>query len=482
MASTETASTSFLFVRNTSVVEKVRHWRWLILALLLIIAIGYDFVLARIAPVPDSVVAPFVLAWLGSFLPYIVAVLLILITGKVEQGRRQWGELALILVGAVILRVQLVSIPPDLSHDSWRYLWDARITLNGYSPYVYAPKDPLFVHLRDFLYQNSRFRNVPTIYPPAAEAFYIFSYLLAPSNLFFFKGLLIVCDLVSSFVLALLLKRQGKDPAGCVLYAWCPLPIIEFAIQGHVDAFTVMLMLLAYLASFSPKTAGRALTGFLIALATLTKVYPILMLVVALRRKDWVLLGTCAVTIVLSYVPYLILGHGQILGFFTHYAGEESSPNAGPLTIVTYWISNTMHWNVTWEYVLEALVVGGTVLLVWMSQRRGRMSVEAGLLILIGVIFLVSTHIYPWYNPVFLPWSALLIAVPPAVGGREKIARVVVACAFWYFACLSICSYLPIRLTDWNVYYIVVYVPTLLGLLLAFLAGNKRVFAKWSLR
>jgi hypothetical protein len=477
MASTETASRAI--TEKPSFLAQVQRWRWLILALLLVIAIGYNMVLAWIAPAPDSNVVPFVLAWLGSFAPYVVAVVLILATGRAYQGRLQWGELVLILVGAAILRAQLVAIPPDLSHDSWRYLWDARVTLQGYSPYVYAPNDPLFVHLRDFLYQNSRFRNVPTIYPPAAEALYIVSYLLAPSNLFFFKGLLIVCDLVSSLLLALLLKRQGKDPAGCILYAWCPLPIVEFAIQGHVDAFTVMLMLLAYFISLRPKIGARILTGFIIALATLTKVYPVLMLVLILRRKDWALLATFVVTVVIAYTPYLILGHGQILGFFTHYAGEQSSPNAGPLTVATYWVSNKMHWSVTWEYIVQALVVGGTVLLVWIEQLRGRMSMQAGILMLVGIIFMVSTHIYPWYNAVFLPWVALLLGTPQAVRGRERISTIILACAFWYFVCFSVSSYLPQRIGDWNLYYLFVYAVVLLLLVFALLLKQTRFLTNW---
>ena len=139
------------------------------------------------------------------------------------------------------------------------------------------------------LYTNSRFRNVPTIYPPGAQVVYLISYLLAPANLYFLKGLFVIFDMVTCVALIVLLGRKGLDQRRVILYAWCPLPIIEFAIQGHVDVITLTFTILAILAASNHSVRGYMLTGFLIGLATLTKIYPILLLVVILpdgKDKD----------------------------------------------------------------------------------------------------------------------------------------------------------------------------------------------------
>jgi len=252
------------------------------------------------------------------FLPYCVACALVLVT-KPETGRWGWVEMEILLVGALVLRVMLLPSGPCLSRDAWRYLWDARVILHGYSPYVYAPWDKALEPLRDALILgNSHFRNVPTIYPPEVELVYVAIYLLAPSNLFVLKSIFVAFDMVTCGVLALLLARRGLDPRRVILYAWCPLPIVEFALQGHVDVITVMFTVLAVLSATSNRPGERALTGILIGLGTLTKFYPILLLVVLLRRQrgDWALLCACGGTILLGYLPFLILGHGQALGFF----------------------------------------------------------------------------------------------------------------------------------------------------------------------
>src|ERR1700724_2744154 len=113
----------------------------------------------------------------------------------------------------------VLPVPPNLSHDAWRYLWDARITLHGYSPYVYIPRDPALVPLRNITFDNSRFRDVPTLYPPGAQAVYLLSYLSAPDNMFVLKSIFTALDLVTCGALAFLLYSRGLNPARCIIYA-----------------------------------------------------------------------------------------------------------------------------------------------------------------------------------------------------------------------------------------------------------------------
>jgi hypothetical protein len=437
--------------------------RFLILCLLLLLIVTANIILAVTAPPPDTSVMLFVTLWIMSFLPYILSCIFVLKT-KPGAGHWQWMELGIILVGALVLRAMLLPIPPDLSHDSWRYLWDARVTLHGYSPYVYGPGDPLFVHLRDVIYDNSRFRNVPTLYPPGAQAIYLLSYLLAPSNLFFLKGVFMVFDLVTCAVLAFFLKYRGLDPCRAVIYAWCPLPIVEFAIQGHVDAATLTFMLLTVVCSLSTRGSARILTGFLLGMATLTKIYPILLLVVVVRRRDWALVVTCFATILVSYIPYLILGHGQVLGFFSTYANEHT-PNEGIVKLVVAWLSPRIGLNATLtlalEYLIDLLLVSSVSLIILVLRLQDRISMEAAVLVLIGIIFVVTSHIFPWYTTALLPWVAVMVG-PVWTRADGLNGKGLAVAMTWYFACASIISYFFVL--DWTLYYLLVYDVVLLGL------------------
>ncbi|MBV9021592.1 MAG: DUF2029 domain-containing protein [Ktedonobacteraceae bacterium] len=460
------------------VVSVKRPWlRPLLLCVLLLLAVSINSVLRVTAPAPDTAITPFMQLWMISFLPYFSACALVLTT-RARTGVWQAVELAVLLVGALLLRVLLLSVPPVLSHDSWRYLWDARVTLHGYSPYVYAPSDPRFLALRDFIYDNSRFRNVPTVYPPGAQAIYIVSYLIAPSNLFVLKGLFVGCDLVTCAALILLLRRRGLDLSRCIIYAWCPLPIVEFAIQGHVDALTVTFTVLAILCAYGTWRGARSMTGFLLAVATLTKFYPALFLLAVVRRRDYALLLAFCATIAVSYIPYFILGHGQVLGFLGTYA-SEGSYNGGiiPLfmdfTAIPLGVNKTVVLAV--EYFLDLVAVGMVAFAVVWLRRQRRVSVEAVTLVLIGTVFSVSSHIFPWYTTALLPWVAVLIGPlwTREHGDRKYITSTLAVAMAWYFACASITSYF--YSTDWIIYYISVYSVVLVGLGIAGFVAFRRM-------
>ena len=107
-----------------------RHpwWRMLILCLLLLLSVVLYIILIGATPRSDDLIAPFLQVWMLSFLPYFVACAFVLAT-KPAAGRWRWIELGIILFGALIFRIMLLPLPPGLSHDSWRYLWDARASI-----------------------------------------------------------------------------------------------------------------------------------------------------------------------------------------------------------------------------------------------------------------------------------------------------------------------------------------------------------------
>lgn len=453
-------------------------WRSLALALLLLADLAISvWLIGRSPKSPQAVdaggtatifavVQPFLLA----FFPYALACGLVLFT-RPASGRWRWLEIGLILAGAALLRVMLLPLPPNLSHDSWRYVWDARVFLHGYSPYVVVPEAKVLQPLQDFIFANSRFRTAPSLYPPGAQYIYALSYLIAPSSLYFLKFVFVLFDLASCVILMRLLARKGLDPARALLYAWCPLPIIEFALQGHVDALTITFTLLAALTAEDASRKGRALTGFFVGMGALTKIYPILMLAVVVRlrdwRRDWLLVLTCLLTIGLGYLPFYILGHGQVFGYFSTYADQQGQ-NAGIIQQLVFQFGQARNLPlatiITQEHIVAFALVAGGSLLVFLLRQKERISIAAGTLILFGLILAVSSHVFPWYTATLLPWIALLL---PARGQRRPlaltIARTLSLAALWIFVGVSVVGYI----TDWLTYYRVAYDPLALELILA---------------
>jgi hypothetical protein len=512
--------------------------RILILIMLLLLSIALYILLIRVTPRPDGRTTSFLQVWMLSFLPYFGACAFVLVT-KPLAGRWFWIELSLIFLGALIFRFMLLPLLPMLSRDSWRYLWDARVTLHGYSPYVYAPKDKVLEPLRDALiFENMRYRNVPALYPPGAQGIFILSYLLAPNNLFFLKGIFLLFDMLTCGLLVLYLARKQLDMRRVIIYAWCPIPIVEFVIQGHLDATTIMFMVASVLCSSSIFRGSRALTGFLLGMATLTKIYPILLLLVLLRRRDWALPLTCFATIFMGYLPFLILGHGQVFGFFFDHANQQS-PNAGIIQQVGHWLSVQFALKLSTtpllEHTIDLIALSAISLAILVLRLKERIGVEMGALLLVGTALSISSYLFPWYTPAFLPWVAVLVGplmhnqeselgmgvqgAKPLAGARgiltlpggqviggahpgDDEAQVIGAPAFspfpkrwgddalniltkirakdlavataWYFICASMLGYFFGNTLDWSLYYLIVYGVVVLGLGIAAMVGIAR--------
>ena len=69
---------------------------------------------------------------------------------------------------AALLRVIALPLPPTLSDDIYRYVWDGKVIGAGLNPYLLAPQAADLEPLRDELWDRLPHREVETVYPPVA--------------------------------------------------------------------------------------------------------------------------------------------------------------------------------------------------------------------------------------------------------------------------------------------------------------------------
>lgn len=162
---------------------------------------------------------------------------------RVQQGR---GSVPLILGCAVLMRLALLPTEPSLSDDIYRYLWDGRVQLAGLNPYAHAPDSEAVAHLRDELWEQINHRQVPTVYPPLAQ--WLFAGVVGlGGGIVALKLALLLCEAGAIAAVIGLLRHRGRDPAWVLLYAWHPLPVLEIAGSGHVDALGIGALMLSLL-------------------------------------------------------------------------------------------------------------------------------------------------------------------------------------------------------------------------------------------
>ena len=154
--------------------------------------------------------------------------------------------LYIILAATIALRLTYVAIPPIGSEDMYRYIWDGMVQSHGINPYLFAPSDDRLVSLHtSTLPAVLSFPDLKTIYFPFSEWIFSVSYLLSGEGVWGFKVMVWLAEIATIAGLVALLKHLSIPIKFALLYAVSPLPILEFAVDGYLDAIGLPLLLFA---------------------------------------------------------------------------------------------------------------------------------------------------------------------------------------------------------------------------------------------
>jgi alpha-1,6-mannosyltransferase len=306
----------------------------------------------------------------------------------VNQAEKAGAELPLrhLLLVAAGLRLLLLPLPASLSDDTLRYLWDGRVLLAGFDPYRLAPDDELLAPLRDADWEAMPHRQVPTVYPPLAQALFLAAAAL-PAPFHSLKILLSAIDLLGCLLLFRLAAILAVPRARVLFYAWNPL------VAGAVAAKLLPLMALPIWL----RRSGRPwLFGGVAGLALLALFLPLFaagpppgLLIYAERWEFngplfeplWRLIDR------LDLTPRVKLGLDRLETF----AGWELDP----------------YYRLAYPQLLAklCLAAGLCAFLLWLLLRPPPPAIAFGRAF--GAYILCSATVYPWYLVGILPFAAL---------------------------------------------------------------------------
>ena len=172
-----------------------------------------------------------ILPWLGTLAALTLVWLLSLRTKTISP--------ALLLGTALAIRIAFLVMPTG--YDVYRYVWEGRILLEGFNPYVHPPDDPLLTPFRDEIWKSVGHPGATAIYPPLTQWVFaaMASFGLGP---FGYKVFFTLADIALCFLLC---RRFGAKPA--LIYSWNPLAAVSFAGGGHYDSLFMLAMVFAWL-------------------------------------------------------------------------------------------------------------------------------------------------------------------------------------------------------------------------------------------
>lgn len=308
------------------------------------------------------------------------------------------GTVLLVFAFGVLFRLTLVPHGAVGSDDIYRYLWDGKVAASGVNPFLYLPTDPHLSHLANSdLPSKVNHPELRSVYPAMAQALFFLSHKIFGESATGLKFLLVVIDCMTMLLLWRLLRERGDSIPALVLYAWSPLPILYFALDGHIDALGIPFLILAVLFCLT----RRPIQGVVaLGLGALAKLVPLLLVPFFLRiekgaRRMLVLVVPICIA-VLGYLLYYEPTQGVFESLRT--LGSRWEFN-GCIFSIVYFLSGS---NETAHLVSGIMIV----LYIGLLAVLDRPLLEKLFWGFTGIV-LLSPVVHPWY----LTWLAALLAL-----------------------------------------------------------------------
>lgn len=317
------------------------------------------------------------------------------------------GLLLLIVAFALLFRLTVWPLPPALSDDVFRYRWEGKVQFYGGNPYQVRPNDPEWAHLRDATFPLIPGRDFPAGYGPLIERLQAWTYRIAAAatgdpfrQAFWYKAPAALFDLGLVLALAWLLALRGLPAERVLIYAWSPLPVMEFWGTGHNDALPVLCVVVAL--AFAVRERWTAAFGAL-SLAVAAKLWPVILLPAFLRwssrrRGGWLRAWPAVPVFLLLWWPFRSDVEFNIR-FMSGFVGGWR--NNDSLFGLLLWLAGDIYRA---KYTAFALIAAAAVLAAWRCR-----TLERALLVAITALLVISANVHPWY----LTWLLPLLVLQP---------------------------------------------------------------------
>ncbi|PHS10865.1 MAG: mannosyltransferase [Kordia sp.] len=319
----------------------------------------------------------------------------------------------------ILFRVIFLIATPNLSQDFYRFIWDGRMLLNGFNPYLYLPE---IYQAPDYTSPNQAAELVAGMgnlnashysnYPPLNQLCFAIAALFAHKSILgsivAMRVLIILADIGVLYFGTKLLKALHLNPKAIFLYLLNPLIIIELTGNLHFEGIMIFFLIwsLYLLQQYKWKIAAIVL-----ACSISLKLLPLLFLPLFFQqfklKKLIPFYAIVGITCVLLFTPFisenLISNYSKTIGLWFGTFEFNGS---------IYLLIREIGYQVK-GYNIIGIVGKTTPLIVVLFMlfisffRKNKSTQQLIIALLFGLSFYLftSSTIHPWYVAMLLALS-----------------------------------------------------------------------------
>jgi len=319
---------------------------------------------------------------------------------RMRAGAISPDRALLLPVAAFGILFRLTLLPHGVvgSDDIYRYLWDGKVQAAGINPFAFTPTDPRLAHLATpDLPSKVNHPELRSVYPALAQILFLASHALFGDSVPGIKLLLTLMDCLTIFFLWRFVREREDPVFPLLVYAWSPLPVLYFALDGHIDALGIPFLILGLLLIVRQRPVRGAIA---LGLGALAKLVPLLVLPLLFRDLKG------ARRFLIPALPVAVVIAGAALYYEPSWGVVQSL-----LTFGSRWEFNGSIFSVAYFMTGSneaAHIVSGVLMVIFFGALSfvQRPLLEKVFWAFAGFL-LLSPVVHPWY----CTWLAALVAL-----------------------------------------------------------------------
>jgi len=318
-------------------------------------------------------------------------------------------ETDILLWVSMIFRLIFIIAIPSLSDDYFRFIWDGKLFVNGFNPYLFVPSEIVNTDLAKTagltqeLYEGLNSPNYYTVYPPINQLLFSLGGFFSKFGILAGIMAIRVPIIIAEFFLLKYIRRLLEElhlPHYYVLwYALNPLVIVELSGNLHFEGMMMLCVVVGVYWLMQNKWGGAA---FWWAMAISIKLIPILFLPVLIKRLGvvksvWFYIVT-ALALTFTFLPFLdqkLIEH--ILSSVDLYF-RTFEFNASIYYVVRWLGFKSVGYNIIQQVgPILSIATFMLVMMVYFYKNKSWEDAFKKMLFAYTIYLLLATTIHPWY-------------------------------------------------------------------------------------
>lgn len=332
--------------------------------------------------------------------------------------KQQISWKALLGISILFRLVFLVAIP-NLSQDFYRFIWDGRMLMNGFNPYLYLPENYLNP---EYLVPQQAAELVKGMqelnashysnYPPLNQLCFAISGLFAPNSIIgsivVMRLILIAADIGVIYYGGKLLKALHLNPKLIFLYILNPFIIIELTGNLHFEGLMIFFLIWGL---YLFKQQRWIFAAIIIGLSVNLKLLPLLFLPLffkQLKFKQAVLFySMIGLTNLILFAPFisenLIQNYSRTIGlWFGNFEFNGSIHNIINHTLRQFKVYDGVQWL---GKIVPLLVLSFVLTLTFFKNKKTYQYLLITMLFSLSFYLFTTATVHPWYVAMLLAIS-----------------------------------------------------------------------------